>query len=108
MSVAYVSNIVINSGADFSHYFTLDFNLTGYNVFSQMRKYAGSPTAVSFASTFTPATQSVVGIGLSAGDTFSLKPGRYVYDVLIESSEGIRTRVVEGMALVTEGVTKIP
>lgn len=107
MSVAYVSNIVINSGADFSHYFTLDINLTGYSVFSQMRKHSSSPTAVSFASTFTASDQSVVGIGLSASQSEMIKPGRYVYDVLIENPEGIRTRVIEGMALVTEGVTKI-
>lgn len=107
MSAAYVSNIVINSGADFTQYFTLDLNLSGYNVYSQLRKYHGSPSSVSFGCTFTPAGQTTVSIGLTSGQTASLKPGRYVYDVLIESSQNIRTRVVEGMALVTEGVTKV-
>lgn len=107
MSV-YVTNIVINSGADFLQNFTLDFNLTNYSVFSQMRKYPNSPNAVSFASTvITPSAQSVVSIGLTSGDTLSLKPGRYVYDVLIQSPTGTKTRVIEGMALVSEGVTRL-
>ena len=55
MASVYVSNIVINSGTNFSQNFTLEssdtdsgLNLTGYTVDSQMRKYAGSSTAVDF------------------------------------------------------------
>jgi hypothetical protein len=35
-----------------------------------------------------------------------LKPGRYVYDVVIEDEFGVKNRVIEGMVLVTEGVTR--
>jgi hypothetical protein len=43
---------------------------------------------------------------LSAEDTLSLKEGRYVYDILITDNDGIKTRVIEGMVLVREGVTR--
>ena len=55
MAAVYVNNLVVNSGADFSQSFTLEgtdtnsaFDLTGYTVESQMRKWAGSSSAVSF------------------------------------------------------------
>jgi hypothetical protein len=58
MSAVYVSNLVVNTYADFSEIFTLDdsnsnspLNLTGYSVTSQMRKHSGSSSFVSFGST---------------------------------------------------------
>ena len=38
--------------------------------------------------------------------TLEIKPGRYVYDVLVIDSENVVTKVVEGMVLVREGVTR--
>jgi hypothetical protein len=34
-----------------------------------------------------------------------IKPGKYVYDVLLTDGLGIKTRVVEGTATVTAGVS---
>ena len=112
MAAVYVSNIVINSGSDFTQSFTLEgsatnsaFDLTGYTVTSQMRKWSGSSSSVEFATSFPP-TQGKLLISLSSTQTSALKPGRYVYDVLITDQFGIKNRVIEGMALVTEGVTR--
>lgn len=114
MSATYVSNLVINTHADFSQIFNLGdsqsdlpVDLTGYSVYSQMRKHQGSNTAVSFASTVYNPYFGQIKIGLSTSQTSTLKPGRYVYDVLLIDPEGITTRVVEGMALVREGVTRV-
>ena len=41
---------------------------------------------------------------LTAATTAVLKPGRYVYDVLL-SDGSEKTRVIEGSALVTAGIT---
>jgi hypothetical protein len=38
--------------------------------------------------------------------TTALSPGRYVYDLIVTSSGGLKTRVVEGQAIVTPGVTR--
>lgn len=114
MSATYVSNLVINTHTDFSQIFSLGdslsdlaLDLTGYSVHSQLRKHQGSNTAVSFATTVYNPTFGQVKIGLSTSQTASLKPGRYVYDILLIDPDGITTRVVEGMALVREGVTRI-
>ena len=113
MAAVYVNNIVINSGSNFSQSFTLEgsqtnstYNLTGYTASSQMRKYAGSSTAISFTTSISnPPTLGKILITLSSSQTSSIKPGRYVYDIVIDK-DGIKTRVVEGMVLVREGVTK--
>lgn len=112
MSAVYVNNLVINTYADFSEIFTLDdsnsnspLNLSGYQVVSQMRKHSGSSTAVSFGATVYNANNGQIKVGLTTSQTSSLKPGRYVYDVVIKDSSGVTTRVVEGMVLVREGVT---
>jgi len=113
MAAVYVSNLVINSGSDFSQGFDLEtsdtnspLNLTGYTVSAQMRKYAGSSTAITFTSSIPePENLGKILISLTSSQTVNLKPGRYVYDVVITSDE-LKTRVIEGMVLVREGVTK--
>lgn len=114
MAAVYVANIVINSGADFTQSFSLEgndsgsaYDLTGHSVNAQFRKWAGSSTSVSFATTVTnPPTSGQIFLSLPAQTTSSLKAGRYVYDILIIDNDGIKKRVIEGMVLVREGVTR--
>jgi LEA14-like dessication related protein len=113
MAAVYVNNLVINSGTDFSQSFTLEdptsnsaFNLTQYSISSQMRKWAGSSTAIIFTSTIEIAIQGKINISLTNQQTTSLKPGRYVYDIIITDNQNKKNKVVEGMVLVREGVTR--
>jgi hypothetical protein len=113
MAAVYVSNLVINAGSDFSQTFTLEsgdnnstLDLTGYIVSAQMRKYSGSLIATNFTSRVViPGTLGKIIISLVSTQTSTLKPGRYVYDVVI-TKNSIKTRVIEGMVLVREGVTR--
>mgnify|MGYP003115936612 CR=1 FL=1 len=61
-------------------------------------------TAATFSVTFPNRTQGILKIALAASATALLKPGRYVYDVLLNDGAE-RTRVIEGSALVTAGIT---
>ena len=114
MAAVYVNNLVINSGSDFSQSFTLEgtdnnspLNLTDYQVNAQMRKWAGSSTAITFTSSIeVPSTSGKILITLSAEETLSIKPGRYVYDLLITSPTNIKTRVVEGIVTLLPSVTR--
>ena len=45
-------------------------------------------------------------LDLTSTTTASIKPGRYVYDVIVSDSAGEVTRVVEGSVLVRQGVTR--
>lgn len=113
MASVYVNNLVINSGSDFSQTFTLEdpssnseFDLSLYSVSSQLRKWAGSSTAVNFNAVIEIALRGRINISLTNTETASLKPGRYVYDVVITDSGGQKNKVIEGMVLVREGVTR--
>ena len=57
------------------------------------------------AAVMTPVTAGRVQLSLNAVQTTAMKSGRYVYDVVITSSSGLKTRVLEGTVSVLEGVT---
>ena len=113
MAVVYVSNLVINAGCDFSQTLNLEeietnsiFDLTGYSVFAQMRKWSGSSTAINFTVNTASASDGRIIITLTAQQTTNIKPGRYIYDVVTSDQYLGRNRVIEGMVLVREGVTR--
>ena len=89
-----VSNLLIYQGSDFIIDFTVEndngtsFNLTGYS-----------------AAILSPATAGQIQLSLTNGQTAAMKSGRYVYDVVITSTSGIKSRVLEGSVSVLEGVT---
>jgi len=108
---AYVSNIVIDVGSDFNQTFYLEttsnapLNLTGYTATSKMKKHSSSmTTAASFSVSFPNPTNGSLMLSLGSSITSGLKPGRYCYDVLVNDGF-VKTRVVEGSALVTAGIT---
>jgi len=113
MASAYVSNINIDQGADFSASFKLDdagtsvpINLTQFRGVGQLRKHPGAKFGVQFDLRIPNPTKGDIIISLTSAQTSVLKEGRYVYDVvLISNSDNKVYRVVEGMALVNPGVT---
>ena len=71
-----------------------------------MRKHPGSSTATNFTTQIINASGGKIRVGLTTSETASLKPGRFMYDVLITDTSGEVTRVLEGAVLVREGVTR--
>ena len=109
----YVAIIVINGGADFSQTYDLaDQNtnsakdLTNHAVASQMRKHAAAVGVTTFTTTIVNASAGQVRIGFTTSQTAALEPGRYVYDLMLTAPDNSMTRIIEGLALVREGVTK--
>jgi hypothetical protein len=113
----YVSNIVIEQGYDFSTTYELSdattngpLNMVGYGITAQLRKNYSSSSSVIFSSSIVDSVAGVIKIELSKEHTTLLRPGRYVYDIAIQSdgldSNSDRTKAIEGMALVRPGVTR--
>lgn len=109
----YVNNLTVNAGVDFTQVFVLEdvdtngpLNLTGYEVKAQMRKHAGAVGVTTFNATIYNAASGKIQLGLSTTSTASLKPGRYVYDVVVTDPTDYMSKVLEGMVLVREGVTR--
>lgn len=83
-------------------------DLTGYTCQAQIRKSYYSTTAHDFIITVPSPAAGEAIMSLSAANTANLAPGRYVYDVLIVSPSPFNevTRIFEGIATVTPGVTR--
>lgn len=110
MSVAAV-NIRIEKGTDFESTFTINssdgsaFNLANYSATAKIRKHPNAGTAKTFSTTITSSTGEIK-ITMSDTDTSELSSGRNYYDVIIQhSSTEKKTKVFEGMALVSDTVS---
>ena len=108
----YVANILINQGADFSQTYTLEDsnsnsaqNLTGYTVAAKISKHHASTNQTAFSATVSNAAAGEIKLILTDVQTAGLAPGRQVYDILLTAPDGTKERVVEGMAIIRDGVT---
>ena len=107
-----VSNLLIYQGSDFIIDFTVEndngtnFDLTGYSAACLIKKhYTSSTSQTVTAAILTPPTSGRIQLSLTNSQTTAMKSGRYVYDVVITSDTGIKSRVLEGSVSVLEGVT---
>ena len=112
--MAVISNIFIDSGADYTSTVTVTdgtgsaYDLTGFTAAAQIRKtYESSAATVSFTVAFNAdRTTGQLDLTLTGAQTAAVTAGRYVYDLLITSSAGALTRVVEGIAQINPRVTQ--
>jgi hypothetical protein len=111
--MAVYSDLSIDQGADFSAEIVVEditgtvADLTGFTGAGQIRKTYSSSTAVNFGVTVTNAGGGVITVTLTNTQTNAMKAGRYVYDVEItKTSNGEKTRVVEGQVTINPGVTQ--
>ena len=109
--MATYKNLFIDQGSDFN--VTIDLGpivdslvLTNYTGRGQVRKTYNSSTKTDFAVTLDSVNKELL-CNLTSEKTGALKPGRYVYDLEILSSDSpsIITRVIEGQVEVTPRVT---
>jgi len=110
--MAAFSEIVIEQGATFNTTINVEdtagaaINLYGYTANSMMRKSYYSSSATIITSTVTGTANGEVTLRVTAANTATLTPGRYVYDVIITSPTSVVTRVVEGIVTVLPSVTR--
>jgi len=111
--MAIKANIVIDQGSDFTAEIQLldsdgdPYDLSNHTITGSMRKNYASSTAVDFVCT--PRQDPTTGfmfVSLDNTVTEDIEPGRYLYDVVVEDAIGTRTRVVEGIATITPGITR--
>ena len=113
--MAIAQNIEIDQSSDYLKQFTAKddtgtvIDLTGSTITSQVRKSYGTTTV---AATFTPVIVSAIAgtftLALTDAHTAvgTLAPGRHVYDVIVTDAGGDKTRIQEGIAVVSPSVTR--
>ena len=104
-------NLLLEKGTDFDATFniqnednTTPLNLTGYTAEAKMRRSYYATTATNFIVDFVDRYNGILKISLTNATTAGLDPRRYVYDIVLTSPQGIKTRVIEGVLEVTPGV----
>ena len=110
--MAAFTELLIEQGATFSTTVNVEdtagaaINLFGYSASSQMRKsyYATSNTIIT--STITGNANGEITLSMTAANTANLTPGRQVFDLLITSPTQVKTRVIEGVIVISPGVTR--
>ena len=111
--MAAYSELTLEQGATFSTTINVEdtngaaVNLSGYTANSQIRKSYYSTTANSFTATVTGTANGEITISMTAANTANLNPGRYLYDLLITAPNATKTRVVEGIIVVSPSITKV-
>ena len=106
--MAIAQNIEIDQSSDYLKQFIAKddtgtvIDLTGSTVTSQVRKSYGT-TTIAVSATAGTFTLALTDVQTAEG---TLERGRHVYDVIVTDSGGDKTRVQEGIAVVSPGVTR--
>jgi hypothetical protein len=109
---AFSINFIVEKNADYSTEINITnesngapLNLAGYTAEAKMKKSHTSSTFYNINVEFADRIGGILRIFLTNIETSNIPAGRYVYDVVINSPNGIKTRVVEGIIEVSPGVT---
>jgi hypothetical protein len=113
--VAKILDIYIDQGSDFTATFppVTDnsgnaVDLTGYTAVCQIRRSYATVYAVPMNVDNSEFSDGIITITLPNSETCGLTPTRYVYDVIITDTDGLVTKVFEGLATVNPGVSSKP
>lgn len=101
-------NLVLEQGATFvANVSLLDANnnpldVTNYTAQSMMRRDYQSTNSYSFQANL---ALGLLTLYMSANNTANVTPGRYVYDVFLYNTNGVVTKVLDGLINVLPAVT---
>jgi len=107
--MAAVHNLYVDQGSSFDANIQVfngtnePWDLTGYTANAKIKKSYYSETSTDFIAL--ALSSGVVQLSLTSNQTSSMEQGRYLYDVVITSGDGKKTRVLEGIVTINPGVT---
>lgn len=105
-------NLYVDQGSIFSSEFVVKqddgsvADLSGYSARGKIKKSYSSASGVDMNAVVNSPINGKISVLLTAETTSGMKPGCYVYDVVVDNSNGTVIRVVEGILVVTPGVTQ--
>jgi hypothetical protein len=104
-------NLTIEQGVDFEITITVrnknnsPLNLLGYEANSKLKKHYTSTSSYAFTVTFVDRINGRIALSMTDTLTSTIPEGRYVYDVILTSPNTLKSRVVQGMVMVSAGVS---
>ena len=108
MSAQY--NITVNQNADFRRAFQIKENnvvvdITNYVFSGRLKASFNDSTYVDFTCAIENAASGTFSINLTDTATGAMSPGTWVYDVVMATDAGVKTRLFQGNAFLKQGVT---
>lgn len=112
--MAQYEELTIDQGSTFKHRLALaipsnqsGFDLSTHTLESHIRRSYTSPTTeAEFLVDSPQPSAGIIEMNLTDEQTAAMRPGRYVFDLTIESDTGVKFRVLEGIVTVTPSVTR--
>ena len=103
-------NIILEQKADFSRSFKIqmdnvDLDLTSYSFAAKLKERIQSDSGHDFTVTIADAASGTITMTMTDEQTSAIKVGDYVYDLVMTDDAGLKSRLLQGMATVTGGVT---
>lgn len=104
-------NLTIEQGTDFEVKFTVrnksgaPLNLLSYTATSSLRKHYTASTSYPFTVTFLDRANGRIALSMTDTVTSTLAEGRHVYDVVLTSPSGLKSRAIQGSVIVSAGVS---
>lgn len=108
--MAIKANILIDQGSTYATDVELadaagaSLNLTNYTANAAMRKTYTSSNVVALGTSI-DGNAGILTISMSANASANVVAGRYVYDVILTSNTGTKTRVIEGIVTIAPRVS---
>tara|TARA_R110002167_G_scaffold337757_2_gene545262 strand:+ start:122 stop:451 length:330 start_codon:yes stop_codon:yes gene_type:complete len=108
MSAQY--NITVNQNADFRRAFQIKENsvvldITNYVFSGRLKANINESTYVDFTTAIENATSGTFSVNLTDTVTGAMSPGTWVYDIIMTTDAGVKTRLIQGNAFLKQGVT---
>lgn len=108
MSATY--NITINQNSDFERSFQIKednviLDITNYSFSGRLSENHNTTAVQDFTTAVTDAAAGTFTVSLTDTQTAALDPGTWVYDVVMTDASGKKTRLLQGNAFVSQGVT---
>jgi len=112
--MAAYANILVHQGADFLTVLTVEedttesFSLDGFTLKGQIRKTWSSSVAYDIELSIADAEKGIINFTVPKEETLKMRPGRYLYDVYAQSSNGSRTfKIIEGILTLEPRITRL-
>ncbi len=103
-------NITVNQNADFRRAFQIKedsvvVDVTNYVFTGRLKASFNDDTYVDFHVQLRTQPAGTFSINLTDTVTAGMSPGTWVYDVMMTTDAGVKTRLIQGNAFVKQGVT---
>lgn len=106
------NNLTLDQGTDFVYNVYLidsagvSVDLTGYTGNSQLRTSYSSNVFVTMDVDVSTVNTGLITLSMNSATTGALTSSRYLYDVILTSSDNVVSRLMEGVITVNKDVTR--